>query len=538
MDVLAAPVPQDRSFRSPPIRASNWLGIFAAMFIYELIKALVGILGAPNRFSIDTLVMMYGANFARLLFNFAVLFIMSRLRAGWIALLAGIFAALAAAIIIVAFLDDTQSSPKAVAVLFVAIPPLTIAIVLATAAMAARAGRSVGVPIVASAAFGLLVVDLFLARVVSSVPHGFDEISILMTLLMLALYVPLAFGLITVFGYYLPAVLHRRRRLREAGLGAQRILTVPSAVEEAISAPEYFALCRIKHRYFRLYENAGVLTVTMLAAFWLATFSIPGWNPKAIGTALAAASVVFFFSIGMRFRKRALRILLLRPFGEKEMTQALRKFVCENIGRVGYVFTLSDKHFKPSPLLTLLAAIGDIAGLLAMYVLGPLLRNSRRIATVKSERSFVRLEKKLLRQLRPAAMAFFSGEQAFNIRSTDDWWQACIEMFMHSCDFVVVDVSKIKTGTAWELNELHGRSMLKKCVFVALEGNDQAVTDTLATYFDRDTAPPVFVYRENGQMTSDDAGPFSARLTHLVTMSLTGSGRGEQSEQPLAASAA
>jgi hypothetical protein len=42
-------------------------------------------------------------------------------------------------------------------------------------------------------------------------------------------------------------------------------------------------------------------------------------------------------------------------------------------------------------------------------------------------------------------------------------------MLMHSCEIVVVDLSWVKEGTAWELNELHQRALLTRCIFVAGE---------------------------------------------------------------------
>jgi hypothetical protein len=105
----------------------------------------------------------------------------------------------------------------------------------------------------------------------------------------------------------------------------------------------------------------------------------------------------------------------------------------------------------------------------AMYMLAPLFRNSPRIAGVKNERTFQRLRRALMRQMRPSLRSFLSGGEAFNIRSADEWWQDCIAMLMHSCEIVVVDLSMVKEGTAWELNELHQRALLTRCIFVAGE---------------------------------------------------------------------
>ena len=160
----------------------------------------------------------------------------------------------------------------------------------------------------------------------------------------------------------------------------------------------------------------------------------------------------------------------------------------------------------------------------AMYMLAPLFRNSKRIAGVKNERTFQRLRRTLMRQVRPSLYSFLSGEQAFNIRSTDEWWQDCIAMLMHSCEIVVVDLSWVKEGTAWELNELHQRALLTRCIFVAGEAGAGNLAATVAAHFDSDTPPSVFLYGNDGRIVAADADQFSARLTRSVARGATGWG--------------
>jgi hypothetical protein len=299
-------------------------------------------------------------------------------------------------------------------------------------------------------------------------------------------------------------------------------LTVPNAVEAPIAPDRYWALCRAKRRCFRIYPFISVPIFFLLTIAWMIAELAPHGNPQLFALSAAATGILILITVGLRFRARALRILLLRPFGEREMTDALKEFVCENIGPTGYVFTLSDRHYRPNLWLRLFAELrGGFFAFLAMYVIGPLLRNSRRIATVKSERTFRRLQKKLLRQLRPSFFSFLAGEQAFNIRSTDAWWQLCIRMLMQSCDVIVVDLSKIKAGTEWELKELHSRSLLEKCIFVAAEASCNDLERALGMHFER--APPdVFFYRHNGQLVAGDAAPFAGRLQGLAEASIDG----------------
>src|SRR5262249_47924441 len=92
-------------------------------------------------------------------------------------------------------------------------------------------------------------------------------------------------------------------------------------------------------------------------------------------------------------RKRAMRILLLRPFAEKRISKALRAFVPKNIGTMGYVYTLSDRNYRPSVILRLLFWTPvPYFDLVVKYVLSPLFRDSVRIASIWSEQRFRKLE--------------------------------------------------------------------------------------------------------------------------------------------------
>ena len=302
-------------------------------------------------------------------------------------------------------------------------------------------------------------------------------------------------------------------------------LTAPGAVDFAISPSEYVALSRAKQRYFLFYKNVGVWCVALLAFWGLLGFANSVSENSNLGSrALVWIAFIWalglFFFVGVRFRNRALRILLLRPFGEKEMTAALSAFVTENVGKIGYVLTLSDQHYKPNLLLRLIAELpGQFFAFFVMYALGPLMRNSMRIATVKNERTFRKLQNKLMRQARPSFFSFLSGDQAFNIRSTDPWWQFCIQMLMHSCEIIVVDLSKVKAGTRWELTELHRRSLHDKCAFVAGQGNEANLGEVFAEHFNK-VSPKVFLYGNDGQVVPEQAEQFAAVLARLTTAGL------------------
>jgi hypothetical protein len=302
-------------------------------------------------------------------------------------------------------------------------------------------------------------------------------------------------------------------------------VTVPSAFDGAMTVERYGALVRRRTWSF----NSYLVVLTLLSALLLiivgSLIANRQWND--IKSAVGTMGVLMFGLAGLAslpFRNRTLRVLLLRPFGERKMTRALKHFVRKKAGRIGNVFTLSDRNYKPNLLIQILWRLpAEGLDLLFIFLIGPLLGHSKRIASVKSEGKFRKLERHLLRKYSPAFWSFMSGNQAFNIRSSDPWWKLCIHMLMHSCEVIVVDLSKVKEGTAWELEQLHAKALLDKCVFVVGEDHVADVPAVLQAYFSAGAHPTVHVYGRNGRLA--DARTFDARLEDIMTTGFASWGR-------------
>jgi hypothetical protein len=580
------PIPSHR------IPRPSWSGLFVGMVISTAIiagtpRVLLYFEGRLRTGEINFSNFGFWYPFARCVFLFAIVAIISRLRPIWIGLLAGIFVAVA-----IVFVFLVSSEPTETRGLYLAgiLPFFVVGLILAFVALVGRLQHSVGAINLVVSAIALVTLPSLAYIVLMPIltRQSVDLNTYVLTLFgwLIENFLP-ASVLLIFLSLYLPSVFRRRLRLKQAGLSSHGIaqflrygvdpasqlstalklddnalfwahalpdhtddakkiigqelerrghsraelehwtpdasdLAVPSAVDFPISPNKYVALLRSRSRYLWFYRTVVIWCISFFVGLWSLAFVIPRSNAKTLFAYIAAAgAAALFLAVGVRFRDRALRILLLRPFGEEKMTATLRDFVCENLGRIGYVFTLSDRHYKPSLLLRLGAELpAEFGAFFVIYVLGPLLRNSKRIASVKSERTFRKLQRKLLRQARPSFWSFLSGEQAFNIRSTDVWWQLCIQMLMHSCEIIVIDLSKVKAGTEWELKELHARSLLEKCIFVVAEANSDSAAGTLIPFFGQHAQPPVFVYRQNGEVLAKDAQRFADRLTRLMTAGL------------------
>lgn len=198
---------------------------------------------------------------------------------------------------------------------------------------------------------------------------------------------------------------------------------------------------------------------------------------------------------GILGRKRTARVLLLRPFGRAQMTSALKRVVRRHLGLLGHTYTLSDQNYRPNFILEILNRVfGWI-----MYVLGPLLRPSLRVTSVKDERTFLMLSDFLLRKVSPSCLGLLCSDQAFNIRTTDAWWKRCIDLLMRSSDLIVMDISRVSTGSAWEVVELAKRGLLAKCVFIAQAGQSEDGLASIRQLLPPDAQPRVHMFDSEGK---------------------------------------
>jgi hypothetical protein len=322
-------------------------------------------------------------------------------------------------------------------------------------------------------------------------------------------------------------------------------VTVPNYYRSWPDAGRYFQLIALKRLTIRAYRWTLVASMILLVGAWIADnhFGLPAndldlsiaaetpyfgstaraalfWWAQHLGLYGLMTMYLCVILIGIALNRLSMRILLLRPFGEKRMTKPLRRFVVRSLGGMGNIFTLSDRGYRPSFVLSVLLLI-PLQGLelLLMLVVSPLLRNSQRIASVKKERSYRRLHKRLLLRYRLSTVGLLSGGQAINIRSTDSWWKTCILCLMHSSQIIVVDLSTVKSGTDWELRQLAARRLLPKCLFVIGAMYQESVESVLSNYFAPGDRPTVYAYDAKGNLAN--GGPLNLQLERMVKATLS-----------------
>jgi hypothetical protein len=233
---------------------------------------------------------------------------------------------------------------------------------------------------------------------------------------------------------------------------------------------------------------------------------------------LYGALVLPVFILLWLTRRRSLQILLLRPFGEGEISAVIARFVRNHLGLQATVITLEDRYYKPK-------VIGGSFGMpLDSFTLGTPLhvvyqlfkRSPSRLVTVRSERSYLQLALLLARAA--GSRTFLTGS-AFSILSTNAWWQRVVDLLIDRSDFIVMDVSRIREGSGWEIDRLEERGLLGKCIFVVQSGYEGDSVQDITRLLPATLVPELFVYERNGSFV--DAKAFNAALARYMETALS-----------------
>ncbi|HXO69467.1 MAG TPA: hypothetical protein VN838_10935 [Bradyrhizobium sp.] len=287
------------------------------------------------------------------------------------------------------------------------------------------------------------------------------------------------------------------------------------------SVDAYRTLVSRRKALFRIFRGLAFPLIILLPVVVLQRFyeRESADAPVEISILASIASIIFFVMFCLSIvasisgRRRSLRILLLRPFGDKGMTAALRRLVVNSLGPLAVTYTLSDRNYRPSIWLTVLERLADIARL----ALGALFKPSRRIARVRNERTFLNLARAVPRVIRPGYRAFLTGDQAFNIKATEGMWKLVVDMLIHSVDIIIMDVSRVGKGSAWEISQLRTRQFLSRCIFVVQAGYESDGLAMLREHISDLDAVQLLVYDPKGNLRTNSA---AARFDNEISLAI------------------
>lgn len=224
-----------------------------------------------------------------------------------------------------------------------------------------------------------------------------------------------------------------------------------------------------------------------------------------LGLAVLAPLAVWIAATALR-RKPA-RVTLLRKFNERDLAEPLGRMIAKELRPFGHVAALSDTFIRrerfgwvQGALLSLsnpVAAAWFLVGLPIRFVWRLFDRSAMGPAVVLNARDYRHLAKRLRDRIGLNLQVALVAREALLIRTSDAWWRMVARLLLESSDAVVVDLSQVSAGLAWELDLILQEGALKRCVFVSLWGKlDEAEAALKA----RGVDAPVFHYAPDGEI--------------------------------------
>lgn len=239
-------------------------------------------------------------------------------------------------------------------------------------------------------------------------------------------------------------------------------------------------------------------------------------------TLLGIPLLVWFFSSA--FRRRPARVLLLRKFNVRAYAEPLERAISNEFRPFGHIASLSDKFIRRDLFGWLSMATLSLGNPLAAawFVIGSPIRFGYRLfdrsgmgpAVVLNARDFRNLARRLRDRIGLNLQVAFTSKEAFLVRTSDAWWKQVVRLFFDSSDVILVDLTKVTSGTEWELDTIRDENFAARCVFIALWGQAEEAEATLRA---RGIANACHFYAPDGHMV--DRQRFRAAM--LGAMSAT-----------------
>lgn len=225
----------------------------------------------------------------------------------------------------------------------------------------------------------------------------------------------------------------------------------------------------------------------------------------ALGLSVLALVGLWFFSSA--FRRHPARVLLLRKFNARALSEPLEKAISNEFRPFGHIASLSDKFIRrdlfgwvPMALLSLsnpLAAPWFLIGAPVRFVYRLFDRSGMGPAVVLNARDYRNLARRLRDRVGLNVQAALTSKEAFLVRTSDAWWRQVVRLFFDSSDVILVDLTKVTDGTAWELDTIRDEGLAARCVFISLWGQGEAAEAVLRRW---GLANACYFYAPDGHM--------------------------------------
>lgn len=237
------------------------------------------------------------------------------------------------------------------------------------------------------------------------------------------------------------------------------------------------------------------LAVTMPIPFAF-SWHQPFARELAGGALVVVALYVALSLLLVALRRHPVRVMLMRKLDQRHLSAPLDALMRDDLIKYGHLIEFSDRHLPATPLNQLGAGHGAVLSA----------RDYRNLALRLGNRTALNVR------------ALFSGKSALKVRCTQAWWRTVAHLLGDSSDVLLVDLSQVATGVAWELDLVQEWGAEQRCVFIALWGKLEEAEAALAA---RGIDAVVHHYAPDGEMQRRPqfraAMLAAARATHQVS---------------------
>lgn len=249
-----------------------------------------------------------------------------------------------------------------------------------------------------------------------------------------------------------------------------------------------------------LRRGAGAMTFAALATVVLIAFievarGAPRSAPMPDYAMIPSGAFGVFaivWLIATIVRRRPARLLLLRKFNVRRIGEGLARVISNELRPYGHVVSLSDRHIRRGRLEwlgSLAMSLNNPAMAAWLAVTAPVRivwrlfdRSRMGPALVANARDYRNLARRLRDRAGLNLQTALTSKEAFLVRTSDAWWRMTVQLLFESCDAIVVDLTLVAAGTAWELDRIREDRAVGRCVFIAHQGAAETAAAALRAW--------------------------------------------------------
>jgi hypothetical protein len=227
----------------------------------------------------------------------------------------------------------------------------------------------------------------------------------------------------------------------------------------------------------------------------------------------SASLILVPLALSMLFTSPRKKIFILRPFGSSILSLSLRNFILRSLSGREYIYTLGDKTFGRSYLVTFLYFFLPILSLGRMtysrisFLISPLIRDVTSLDDVMIWSDYNKIASNIDEWPTRGHSHYnsYSGGQALTIRCSQEKWRDCVGLFLINSDIVIVDLSLVKTGSQYEVEEIIRRRLVTKCLFVSIDLTAELAQRVIDRYLGRYENPCLHIFRGDGKIIDPES---------------------------------